>query len=207
MDRRDGRRVRFRRDFSAGTGGATAKHLFDRRWAHARVRDPAVREWVWRSASMELAVAPAVHLLLFSQLPQISSLTALSADDAGAGSDAARLVGTRHGAHVQAISGLWASAPFLLPASSSFDSCARGPLRIDALWPGRLALWQPIRHAYNHPIRQWIWPAGGLFHLGGGRSDALSSLLLVRRPEATKQKSLAQLSLGHASRVICFQLH
>src|SRR5204863_6057906 len=119
LDRRDGRRVRFRRDFSTGTGGATAEYFPHRPWAHGRVRDPAVRERVWRSAAMELAVAPALHLLLLSQLPQISTLTALSSDDVGAGSDAARLVGTRHRAPVQAISGVWACASFLLPASPS----------------------------------------------------------------------------------------
>jgi hypothetical protein len=58
-----------------------------------------------------------------------------------------------------------------------------------------LAFWQPIRHAYNHPIGQWIWVVGGLSHLGGSSSVALSSLPLVRRPEAAKEESLAQLSL------------
>src|SRR5437867_11174062 len=140
----------------------------------------ARHEPLWRSRTLDFAEGCVVHVFLISELPQISALAFVSADDAGAGVNGAGAAGPGNAARAATDSGLWPRALVLLCPAPSLDPCVIRDGCVFPSWPRRLAFRQ-LRRFGGRAVRLRIWAPDGLSGLGRCRVIALSCVPLVRR--------------------------
>ena len=148
--------------------GEAAPLVQARRGCHPRLHRPPRYQSLWRSGPVDSSGDVAFDPAILYQLRKISTLAALSDDDARARADAARFLRARAGRFRTLACHVRTSSVLLLRRPHLFDPRARrrhGP-RHD-------------RHPYENAY-YWLKSRGHLFRLAPGARPALSDLPLVR---------------------------
>ena len=165
-------------------GAARQRLLFSaRRGCHPRLHRPARHQPLWRSGAVDSPGDLAFDPAILSQLREISTLAALSDDDARARADAARFLRARAGRFRTLACHVRTSSVLLLCRPHLFDPWAR---RRHGLCHDR----HPHEHACNRPKSR-----GHLFRLAPGARPALSDLPLVRWAEGEREGTVVELSV------------
>src|SRR5208337_2682007 len=192
LDRRHGGRLRLRRGLSAQSPPPQDDDARPGREPDPALRRAASYEFLWRPASLVAAARRAVHRAVVPELPEVSPLAALPADDARPGTSGAVGFRARPRPPGPTLADVRPGPAFLLPSSM----VRRAPAgRRRQRRPGPTRVLAARGRALERSPRLRVLAGRRLPDVDRRARPALSPLPLVRRAQAAPARRLAELLL------------